>query len=120
MGDFDHYDYTEDKDDTLDTIDFGKFRGYSPKKVLTTKPGYLVWAYENTNKWVGSTKLIKKAYAACGLTYRERSKDVSVHPETVVDQETIDKCEQAILDAYGVFPVKERHTKNERVIIPGE
>lgn len=109
MGDYDHYDYSVDKNDASTTIDFGKFQGYTPKEVLKHKPSYLIWAWENTNKWVGSEDLIRKAYDNCG----KRMKDREFKPETNWTPEDTSEFETAVLNAYGAYPLKAHHTKEE-------
>lgn len=109
MGDHDHYDYSVDKSDSLDTIDFGKFQGATPKEVMRQKPSYLVWAWENTNKWIGSEDLIQRAYNVCGkrMKVREFKPEVNWTPEDTTE------FERAVLDAYGAYPLKAYHTKEE-------
>lgn len=109
MGDYDHYDYSVDKNDALDTIDFGKFQGATPKEVLKQKPSYIILAWENTNKWVGSEDLVKTAYKNCG----KRMKDREYKPDVSYEPESTEAFEEAVLVAYGCTPIKAKHTKEE-------
>lgn len=107
MTDTDHYDYSVDKSDNSDQIDFGKFKGSTPVEVLRIKPSWLVWAWENTNKWVGSEHLLMNAYGRCGRVFKER--ECAIEDETSTRESTED-FDNAVLDAYGVSPLKAKHT----------
>ena len=107
MGDLDHYDYSVDKDDSVDTIDFGKYKGCTPKEVFQTNAGYLCWAWKSTNKWVGSEQLIKRAHSAMSIPFEEREVAQDVY---TIEQDPAE-FEQAMIDAFGCFPIKPHHNK---------
>lgn len=111
MTDTDHYDYSVDLDDDRDVIDFGKWKGFTPSQMLTKKPSYLIWAWENTNKWVGSEDIIRSAYRISGWDFKPRS-DATVEAIRYEDDPTED-FDNAILDAYGVSPLRAKHTWEE-------
>ena len=117
MGDYDHYDYTVDMDDDSDCIDFGKWIGHTPANVLIKNPGWLVWAWENTNKWVGSVNIIRLACDKVGKKFTERVEE-SPSPIKLIDQLAIDEFERAVFEAYGCYPITVRNTIHERDSIP--
>ena len=105
--DDDTYDYDEDLDDEHDTLQFGKYATRTPRELLDTYPGYLVWCWESTTRWVGSETLIRDAYAAVKKKFKPRATVAPKQsPEVVAadEQERIEAFEQAVYDTWGCFP----------------
>ena len=109
----DHYDYTVDRSDNKDTLEFGKFIGCTPAYVAKIKPGYIVWAWESTNKWVGSESLVARAYGQCGKVFKERT----IEPELPSDSHTAEELaafEQTMIDSFGSYPMTESQKWKEK------
>jgi len=68
-----YYDYTAELDDKVDTLQFGKYNGKTPMYVFAENPGYICWATNNTNHWVGSETVVAAVFKATGHP-REKAK----------------------------------------------
>lgn len=110
MGDHDDYDYATGKSDVHDVIEFGKYSGWTPRDVARKDPGYLRWAYHNIPRWVGSDKFIQKVCEDNGWQFR---KTELVIQEPSWTPEDTSGFETAVLAAYGVYPLKAKHTWSE-------
>ena len=106
MGDTDDYDYTKNLDDNHDTLDFGKYKGWTPKDVARQNPGYLRWAYHNVPRWVGSSEFIQQMCKDNGWEFKETA--IEITPYDVYEDTTA--FDNAILDAFGVTPIRAIHT----------
>lgn len=104
----DTYNYDEELDDGVDTLQFGKYATLTPLALLNKDPHYLIWCWEKTTRWCGSEELIKRAYKQCGMKFKQRNQILKKPPETHRDfmdeTQRIAEFEQAVYDTYGCFP----------------
>lgn len=101
------YDYTDGLSDESTILDFGKYSDLTPLQLVSTEKGmeYIVWAHKNTSRWVGSEQLVRKCHELCNVKYVERSKPAAQAHEAHQSKDvSVAAFEQAVLDAYGVFP----------------
>lgn len=104
MTDSDNCDYTEELNDDVDTIGFGKYGGLTPLNLLIKNPAYIIWAWNNTNKWVGSEEIVRRAHAIQGVKFTHRPEAQPLPPNPVHE------FEATCLAVFGCFPYKARDT----------
>lgn len=104
-----HYDYTSDKNDTLDKIGFGTHKNWTPADLLMHKPSYMVWAWRKTKLWVGSEEIVRRAHKIVGEPFKPRE-DTSAQVDNPREELTIESFEATCLQTFGCFPYKSWNT----------
>lgn len=110
MTDANHYDYTAEKNDYKDTIGFGKYKNCTPSTLAQIEPKYIVWAWKNTEFWVGSEELVRNVHRIVGETFRERTDKAKQADTESREPMRIEAFEEACLDTFGCFPYKSWNT----------